>query len=168
MTPPESAPPEWPPAGGTIHRTTARVLPVAPDGRVLLLHGWDPARPEQSFWFTVGGAAEEGESLAEAAARELREEAGIEVDPAELGEPLASNTIEFSWGGRRIVQGQTFFAVAVTSGEVSFAGQDEWEQASIDKHAWLSAAEVLADPDPVHPEIPAMIETAVARINSFR
>lgn len=160
----ESAPPDWPPAGATIHRTTARVLPVAPDGRVLLLHGWDPARPDQSFWFTIGGAAEDGESMAEAAVRELSEEAGITVSAEELGEPLVSNTIEFDWGGRRIVQGQTFFAVAVPSREVSFAGQDEWEQASIDRHAWLSAAEVLADPDPVHPDIPALIEAAVARV----
>jgi 8-oxo-dGTP pyrophosphatase MutT (NUDIX family) len=140
------------------------VLPVAPDGRVLLLHGWDPARPEQSFWFTIGGAAEEGESMAQAAVRELAEEAGITVAADELGDPLVVNTIEFDWGGRRIVQGQTFFAVAVPSSEVSFAGQDEWEQASIDRHAWLSAAEVLADPDPVHPDIPALIDAAVARV----
>jgi 8-oxo-dGTP pyrophosphatase MutT (NUDIX family) len=164
VTPSDSAPPDWPPAGGTIHRTTARVLPVAPDGRVLLLHGWDPARPELSFWFTIGGAAEEGESMAEAAVRELGEEAGITVAAHELGEPLVVNTIEFDWGGRRIVQGQTFFAVAVPSSEVSFAGQDEWEQASIDRHAWLSAAELLADPDPVHPDIPGLIEAAVARV----
>ena len=63
-------------------RNTARVLPVDREGRVLLLHGWDPLRPDDPFWFTIGGAAEPGETLAEAAARELREEAGIVVDPA--------------------------------------------------------------------------------------
>ena len=52
-------------------RQTARVLPVDPEGRVLLLHGWDPRRPEAPFWFTIGGGAEPGESLPEAAAREL-------------------------------------------------------------------------------------------------
>jgi 8-oxo-dGTP pyrophosphatase MutT (NUDIX family) len=148
-----------------IRRTTGRVLPVNGDGRVLLLHGWDPQRPEQSFWFSVGGAVDEGESLRDAAARELREEAGITVDPGALGEPVASNTISFSWDGQQILQEQTFFAVAVGPAEVSFDGQDEWERATIDRHGWFSAAELLADPDPVHPGLPALIDAAVARVS---
>src|ERR1700744_4939095 len=73
---------------GTIRRNTARVLPVDAEGRVLLLHGWDPQHPDDPFWFTIGGAAEPGESLALAAARELREEAGIVIDAGRLGEPI--------------------------------------------------------------------------------
>jgi hypothetical protein len=49
-----------------IRRKTARVLPVNPEGRVLLLHGWDPLRPGEPFWFTIGGAAEGAESMREA------------------------------------------------------------------------------------------------------
>ena len=45
-------------------RQTARVLPVDDEGRVLLLHGWDPHHPDRPFWFTIGGAADPGESLA--------------------------------------------------------------------------------------------------------
>jgi 8-oxo-dGTP pyrophosphatase MutT (NUDIX family) len=155
---------DWPGPGSVIRRTTGRVLPVDPDGRVLLLHGWDPGRPDEPFWFTVGGAADEGEPLRDAAARELREEAGITVDPLRLGEPIASHTIEFAWNNRTIVQDQTFYAVAVPAGGVSFEGQDEWERATIDRHGWFSADEVLADPDPVHPHIPALISAAVARV----
>ena len=50
-------------------RTVARVLPVSSEGKVLLLLGCDPALPEVRYWFTVGGAADAGESLAEAATR---------------------------------------------------------------------------------------------------
>ncbi|HEX6520589.1 MAG TPA: NUDIX domain-containing protein [Streptosporangiaceae bacterium] len=165
MTTPEGASAGGPGRSDTvIRRTTGRVLPVNPDGRVLLLHGWDPRRPDEPFWFTVGGAADDGESLRDAAARELREEAGITIDPARLGDPIASNTIEFSWGGWWFVQQQTFFVVAVGAVEVSFDGQDEWERSSIDRHGWFSASEVLADPDPVHPEIPALITAAVASV----
>ena len=74
------------------------MLPVDSEGRVLLLHGWDPLHRDRPFWFTIGGAAEAGESLRDAAARELYEETRISVDPAQLGEPIAQNTIEFSWG----------------------------------------------------------------------
>jgi 8-oxo-dGTP pyrophosphatase MutT (NUDIX family) len=156
--------PEGYPRDAVIRRTTGRVLPVNPDGRVLLLHGWDPMRPDEPFWFTVGGAADPGESLRDAAARELREEAGIAVDPARLGEPIASNTIEFSWAGWWFVQQQTFYAVAVEAVEVSFAGQDDWERSTIDRHGWFSADEVLADADPVPPEIPALMAAAVASV----
>ena len=107
------------------HRQTARVLPVDDEGRVLLLHGWDPHHPERPFWFTIGGAADPGESLRAAGARELYEETRIVVEPDRLGEPIAENSIEFSWGGHRIAQEQTFYAVAVGSVAVSLEGLDQ-------------------------------------------
>jgi 8-oxo-dGTP pyrophosphatase MutT (NUDIX family) len=149
-----------------VHRTTGRVLPVDPDGRVLLLHGWVPERPAEPFWFTVGGAAEDGESLRDAAARELHEEVGISVDAAVLGEPIAEHTIEFTWAERNVVQQQTFYAVAVDHVEVSFAGLDIWERDTIDKHGWFTAEELIATGEGVHPDIPGLIRAAVARVQS--
>ena len=64
-----------------IHRTAARVLPVSPLGEVLLMHGRDPAYPDDWHWVSIGGAIEPGESLEEGALRELREETGIVVAP---------------------------------------------------------------------------------------
>jgi len=54
-------------------------------GRVLLIRRARP--PRQGQWSLPGGAQQLGETLAEAARRELREEAGIEV---ELGEIIAT------------------------------------------------------------------------------
>ena len=53
--------------------------------------------------------------------------------------PVATNTIEFEWGGCRIIQHQTFFAVAVDRVEVSFANQEELELQTISAHGWWYA-----------------------------
>lgn len=54
-------------------------------GRVLLIRRARP--PRQGQWSLPGGAQQLGETLADAARRELREEAGVEV---ELGEIIAT------------------------------------------------------------------------------
>ena len=143
-------------------RNTARVLPVSPEGRVLLLHGWDPLRPGDPFWFTIGGAAEPGETLRDAAARELREEAGITVDAAVLGEPIEVSVADFRWAGWHFVQDQTFFAVLIADAEVSFDGQEWLERATIDKHGWLLPEDLEGGTErPADPRLPAVMRLAV-------
>ena len=176
MTVPDPAggttPPGPPDPGGTHaserswHRRTARVLPVDGEGRVLLLHGWDPHHPDDPFWFTVGGGADPGESLRGAGARELWEETRISVPPELLGEPIAENSVEFSWGGYRITQEQTFYAVAVGSAAVSLEGLDQWERASTDKYGWFTAEDLEAGERPADPDIPNLIRAAAAAVRN--
>jgi 8-oxo-dGTP pyrophosphatase MutT (NUDIX family) len=149
-------------------RQTARVLPVNPEGRVLLLHGWDPRHPDRPFWFTIGGGAEAGESLRDAGARELREETGIVVDPDCLGEPIARNMVEFSWAGYDIIQHQTFYAVLVESANVTLDGMDSWERATTDKYGWLSPDDLGPDQRPADPSLPDLIRAAAASVRDRR
>ena len=157
-------PGEKPQTRPSIRRQTARVLPVDDEGRVLVLHGWDPHHPDRPYWFTIGGAADPGESMRAAAVRELYEETRISVDPAQLGEPIAQNTIEFSWGGRHIVQGQVFYAVPLESAEVSLDGLDLWERATTDKYGWLTAEDLETSEHPADPGLPDLIRAAVASV----
>ena len=73
-----------------VRRSSARVVLVDADDRVLLLRGGDPARPGPAVWHTPGGGIDPGEAPEDAARRELAEEVGLRlrrrgspgVDPA--------------------------------------------------------------------------------------
>ncbi|GAA1690472.1 hypothetical protein GCM10009745_39620 [Kribbella yunnanensis] len=144
------------------------MLPVRPDGKVLLLHGWDPLKPHVPYWFTIGGGVEAGESIADAACRELREEVGIVLPADALGTPVASNTIEFEWGGARMIQQQTFFAVAVDTVDVTFANQEELELQTISAHGWWWGDDLEATGQAAHVTIPGLLRQAADAITLRR
>jgi 8-oxo-dGTP pyrophosphatase MutT (NUDIX family) len=132
-------------------RRAARVLLVDAAGRVLLLHGGDPARPGERWWFTPGGGLDAGETPAQGAARELAEETGLRVDPAELGEPVWHEVAEFSFRDQAYRQDQVFFLLRVSEWRVDTAGMDLNEQQTITEHRWWSAAEIDASPAQIFP-----------------
>lgn len=150
----------------TVHRVTARVLPVNAAGEVLLLHGWDPAAPDAPYWFSVGGACEAGETLAEAGARELLEETGIVIDATALGEPIGTETgVAFDWGPYHLVQDQSWFAIALEAGtEVHFRGLEPLEVGTIDEARWWTADALDADGSAAGEALTAMMRLAVAAV----
>ncbi|MEV4015516.1 NUDIX domain-containing protein [Nonomuraea angiospora] len=126
-----------------LRRFTARALPIDDQDRVLLLHGFDPARPDEPFWFTIGGAAEEGETLPEAAVRELFEEVGIRANADELSGPYGNSVIEFNWSEYAVTQDQTFFAIRVgADAVVSFDHMEQIEKDTTTAYRWWSAEEL--------------------------
>jgi len=134
-----------------IDRRAARVLLVDGAGRTLLLHGGDPARPGARWWITPGGGLDDGETLAEGAARELFEETGLRVDPAELGDPVWHEITEFSYRARAYRQEQDFFLLRVAEWRVDRAGMDQEERETITGHRWWSAAEIEASDEQIYP-----------------
>jgi 8-oxo-dGTP pyrophosphatase MutT (NUDIX family) len=135
-----------------IDRRAARVLLVDRAGRTLLLHGGDPARPGQRWWFTPGGGLSGDETPAEGAARELAEETGLKVDPGELGDPVWHQVTEFSFRERQYRQDQDFYLLRVDEWRVDTAGMDDDEQQTITEHRWWSAAEIDASDEQIYPE----------------
>src|SRR4051812_31747043 len=70
-------------------RRTARVLLVDDTDRLLLFEDTDPGLPDAHWWITTGGGVDEGETDAQAAVREVREETGHVAVEADLLGPLA-------------------------------------------------------------------------------
>jgi 8-oxo-dGTP pyrophosphatase MutT (NUDIX family) len=151
-------------------RGTARILPVDAQGRVLLLLGAPLFRHGERFWLSAGGGIERGETLVQAAVRELHEETGIAVDPSLLGEPIGTSVIEFtSFGVLAVTQHQTYFTVAVEDTAVSFDRQGALERLTIVEHAWLSAEALASRPERLSdPDLPRLMREAVAVVRSTR
>ena len=147
-----------------LKRSTARVLPVDREGRVLLQLGRELYRRDDHFWLAIGGGKTRRETLPQAAAREMREEAGISVDPAGLGESIGTSVIKYSaFGVLPVIQSQAYFAVAVDDAEVGGTHQSRFERMTIEGHEWLSADELERRPERLtDPELPRLMRAAVA------
>ncbi|MCK8675611.1 NUDIX domain-containing protein, partial [Rhodococcus sp. HM1] len=123
-------------------RTSARVVLFDDEGRVLLLRGNDPTTPDVHFWFTVGGAVEVGESLREAAVRELKEETGLVTDPDRLAGPMWRRVAVFPFNGEVIRSEELFFALQAPVFVAGDAGFTDLERAMGLEPRWFTADEI--------------------------
>ncbi|GGN69613.1 hypothetical protein GCM10011610_08000 [Nocardia rhizosphaerihabitans] len=125
-------------------RTSARVVLLDEQDRVLLLRGHDPMLPEVAFWFTVGGGVEPGESLRDAAVREIHEETGQRVDPAALRGPLWRRVAVFPFNGELIRSEELFFTLRAPRFEWRPAALNALERRTITDHRWCTPADIRA------------------------
>jgi 8-oxo-dGTP pyrophosphatase MutT (NUDIX family) len=141
-----------PDAVAVVDRRAARVLLVDAADRVLLLHGTDPDDAGQGdWWFTPGGGLDEGESPVDAARRELAEETGLRLSPADLGEVVHERVARFVFGGTDYRQAEVYFLARVDAHEVDTSGFTEVEVASVTGHRWWPRAELEATREQVFP-----------------
>lgn len=136
-------------------RTSARVVMLDDRGRVLLMRGHDPDTPETSFWFTIGGGVETGETLRAAAVREIHEETGLTADPDALRGPLWRRVAIFPFAGELIRSEELFFAFRTHEFAPHGGGFTELEQRTITEHRWCTAADIRAiqqGGEPVYPQ----------------
>lgn len=150
--------------GVVIERQAARVVLLSPDRRVLLQHGLDPARPQDgTWWLTPGGGLNDGESVEDGAVREVREETGLRLAPAQLGPVVARRACVFPFEGRRYRQSETFFVVDVERFTPQHHGWDEVEQRALLDHRWWSIEELRATDEKVYPsQLADLVEAVLA------
>ncbi len=154
-------------------RTSARVVLLDDEGCVLLFCGSDPAVTDGSaplWWFTVGGATQEGETLPQAAARELEEETGLRVEPATMIGPVWRRDAVIDFNGAVIRSEEMFFVHRTRRFEPSTAGRTGLERAYIHGHRWCDAtmlSELVAKGETVYPlQLGELLDEANALANS--
>ncbi len=165
----EASPRDVPPVN---RRVSARVVLLDDDGFVLLFCGSDPAAAERAagpaplWWFTVGGAAQRGETLPQTAARELQEETGLRVDPDQLIGPVWRRDAVIDFNGSVLRSEEMFFVHRTRRFEPSTAGRTGLERAYIHGHRWCDAtmiAELAANGETVYPlQLGELLEEAIA------
>jgi len=104
-----------------ISRPSARVIVVDISWRVLLIEVVDPST-DRHHWIVPGGGIEPGESLAEAAARELKEETGLILTPNDLGSPVAENSGDWEFLGEQYHSDNVYFFAQVPVFDVALDG----------------------------------------------
>ena len=143
--------------GVVSRRTSARVVLLDDDGAVLLFCGSDPASDDGSaprWWFTVGGAAQPGETLTEAAVRELAEETGLRVAPGDMIGPVWRRDAVIDFNGSVIRSEEMFFVHRTARFEPSASGRTALERRYIHGHRWCDATmigELVAKGETVYP-----------------
>ncbi|MFD7440645.1 NUDIX hydrolase [Streptomyces sp. NPDC059909] len=130
-------------------RKVARVILLDPEDRILLIHGYEPDDPEDTWWFTPGGGVEGGETREEAALRELAEETGI--TDVELGPVIWQRLCSFPFDGRRWDQDEWYYLARTGQTATSLGGLTTLEQRSVAGLRWWTSAELSAAHETVYP-----------------
>ncbi len=141
------------------HRETARVILCKPNGEIFLLKThFDPEVGLPPRWITPGGGIDEGESVIEAAQRELAEETGIQLTQEALGEMLWKTQGRWDWadGINHHTFVDHFYLYEVTEFELDDSGWTQDERRDVVEHRWWKLAELKESGEQVSP--PGLVE----------
>jgi len=139
-------------------RPTVRVLLLDELDRTLLFAG---LVPDGTVWFPPGGGVEAGESLEEAARRELYEETGLLG--IELGPHLWTRRHVIWFNGAETELQETWFVARVEAFEIDTSRFTELERATIRDHRWWTLPELTATSEVLAPRALAQLMADLLR-----
>lgn len=142
---------------GLYLRRGARVLLLDDADRILLARGHDVDQPERSWWFTIGGGVDPGESDLDAAVREVREETGIALDPGAVVGPVYTRSAIFDFYRQHCRQDEVLYLARLDGGagavdELSRDGWTDVELDVVDEMRWWSIDDLRGVEIEVFPE----------------
>jgi 8-oxo-dGTP pyrophosphatase MutT (NUDIX family) len=130
------------PSFPTRRRQAARVVVLDSGGRVLLIQSVDPANPAKSSWWEIpGGGMDPGETSAQTAARELREEAGI-VE-ARIGPVVWTQSVQYTFAGLFFDQDEHIHVAWTEQTVLATPRLESLEALAFQARRWWTVDEVL-------------------------
>ena len=144
-------------------RDSARVLLLDDADRVLLVEIDDEVGGLPRVWITPGGGIEPGETIAQAAVRELREETGVPTTIEALGEPVAFATGSWTYRSTPMVSVDWFFVLRTSAVALR---DDGWTPLEREVHRgwrWWTPEELDATEEPI---VPGGLAAIVVRLAS--
>jgi ADP-ribose pyrophosphatase YjhB (NUDIX family) len=115
-------------------RRAARALIIDGSERVLLFRGMLADR--EPWWFAPGGGLEVDETYEAALGREVREETGLRIDPANVAAPVWTRDTLFTWQGEVERHLERYFVIRVRRLAVDTTGFEPGEAAMIREYRW--------------------------------
>jgi 8-oxo-dGTP pyrophosphatase MutT (NUDIX family) len=145
-------------------RLSARLLIVDQAGRMLLFRFVHKRGPlaGQDFWGTPGGGVDDGETLEEAALRELSEETGLIRQS--VGPEIARREVTLQLpDGEHVLQDERYFLVRVADNALSRDAWTDLEREIMVEHRWWPLEDLARTRDTVWPE--KLVELAKGALN---
>ena len=114
---------------------------------------WDPGTGLPPRWLTPGGGIDRGESVVEAAVRELHEETGLLVPAEALGDQIGKIEVQLEWADGSLETGVAHFYELQLVGDVTldFSHWTPNEHRDVVTHRWWNVRELIDTDELVGP-----------------
>jgi 8-oxo-dGTP pyrophosphatase MutT (NUDIX family) len=149
-----------------VERNAVRLVVLDDRDRLLLLHTRDLGNPAfGTAWELPGGGMEPGESYADAAVRELREETGIDIGRDAVEPPAWRRDVSYTYRGARRLQHEIVVTVCLRRAAPAIAGVHgiEFEGDDHFEFKWWNAGEIAASSERFYPRsLPSLLPRFLA------
>jgi 8-oxo-dGTP pyrophosphatase MutT (NUDIX family) len=144
-----------------ISRPSARVILIGDHDEVLLIRVHDRVAGTGPVWLTPGGGVDPGEDLVTAAVRELAEETGLVLPPAQLTAPVAVSRGAWTFRGQPLYSENWYFAHRVGTFEPDPSAWTDLERELHTGWRWWSPDDLARTTEAV---IPGSLADLVRRL----
>ena len=138
-------------------RNTVRILLLNTKNKILLMCADDPSTTNKDgayrgrFWFTIGGAIEQGETLQEAAIREIHEETGLDVKDVTFGPNVWYGAFDLVYAGTLTRINEQFVVAYTDKSELTMQNLTALEKKVIKEIRWFSIEEIQKSKEIIYP-----------------